>query len=249
MIPLIVGGALAGGSMLANAYESYQNRKAARDAYNRINDLANSAVSANDADIDTYERLMQDTYGGGAQNYGSALDRFLNSEVYAPKDFTAKGEISDYLDPFVNQRVNAAMEAVNNASASGGNRFSSDYIRQISGVQQARAQEAWEASYNKLMADRNQQLAEWQANTQNGWNKYNANQAQLQAAVNAYGNDRDQLTQGLGDATMARMNNRLGGLQTQASVLAGKANSQQSSPISSALNVGANFLGSYFGAK
>lgn len=249
MVPVIVGAALAGGSMLANAYESYQNRKAAREAYNKISDQAESTVAANNSDIANYERLMRDTYGGGAQNYGSALDAFLNSEVYAPEDFKAKGEISDYLDPFVNQRVNAAMEAVNNASASGGNRFSSDYIRQISGVQQAHAQEAWEAAYNKLMADRNQQLAEWQANTQNGWNKYNANQAQLQAAVNAYGNDRDMLTQGLGDATMARMNNRLGGLQTQASVIAGKANSQQAAPISSALNVGANFLGSYFGAK
>ena len=249
MIPLIVGGALAGGSMLANWYEGEQNRKAAEAAYNRIQGLSDQAVSANNADIDPYERLMRDTYGGGAANYASALEKYLNSDTYSPEDFSFSGEISDYLDPYVNQRVNAAMEAVNNASASGGNRFSSDYIRQISGVQQAHAQEAWEAAYNKLMADRNQQLAEWQANTQNGWNKYNAEQAKLQGAVNAYGNDRDMLTQGLGEATMARMNNRLGGLQTQATVLGGVANAKQSSPVSSALNIGANFLGSYFGAK
>ena len=249
MLPLIVGGALAGGSMLANWYEGEKNREAAIEAYDRIQGLADNAVAANNADIDAYSRLVADTYGGGAQNYGSALDKFLNSDVYQPEDFSFNGNVKDYLDPFTNQRVNAAMEAVNNASASGGNRFSSDYIRQISGVQQAKAQEAWEASYSKLMADRNQQLAEWQANTQNGWNKYNAGQSKLQAAVNAYGNDREQYAQGLGDATMARMNNRLGGLQTQADVIGGVANASQSTPISNALNVGASFLGSYFGAK
>ena len=71
-------------------------------------------------------------------------------------------------------------------------------------------------------------------------------------AVDAYGNDRNQYVQGLGDATMAAMNSRLGGLQTQANVAAGRVNAMQNQnaggALASALGPIAQFAGSYFGS-
>ena len=102
------------------------------------------------------------------------------------------------------------------------------------------------------MQDRQQQLNEWNMNSQNAWNNYNATQDRAKYAVDAYGNDRNQYVQGLGDATMAAMNNRLGGLQTQANVAVGRVNAMQNQnaggALASALGPIAQFAGSYFGS-
>lgn len=252
MIPLIVGGAIAAGSIASNLYNSYKNREAAAEAYDRIQGAADAAVNANAQDIQAYKNLIASQYGNGAANYQDALAKFLNSDVYQNEGFTPTGSVEDFYDPYANQRVDAAMSAINQSAANGGNRFSSDFISRVGAKQQAMASEEWEKAYNKLVADRNQQLAIWQNNSQNAWNNYNATNDRAKYAVDAYGNDRNQYVQGLGDATMAAMNNRLGGLQTMANVAAGQANAMQNQnaggALSSALGPIAQFAGSYFGA-
>lgn len=252
MIPAIIAGAIAAGSIASNLYNSYKNRQAASDAYDDIQDAADSAVASNAQDINSYKNLVASTYGNGAANYQDALNNFLNSEVYQNEGFTPKGSIEDFYDPYANQRVDAAMSAINNSSASGGNRFSSDYVNRVGAKQQALSSEEWEKAYNKLLADRNQQLAIWQANSQNAWNNYNATNGRAKYAVDAYGNDRNQYVQGIGDATMAAMGNRLGGLQTMANVASGQANALQNqnfgAGLASALGPIAQFAGSYFGS-
>lgn len=252
MIPLIVGGAIAAGSIASNLYNSYKNREAAAEAYDRIQGAADAAVNANAADIQSYKNLIASQYGQGAANYQDALAKFLNSDVYQNEGFTPTGSVEDFYDPYANQRVDAAMSAINQSAANGGNRFSSDFISRVGAKQQAMASEEWEKAYNKLMADRNQQLAIWQNNSQNAWNNYNATNERAKYAVDAYGNDRNQYVQGLGDATMAAMNNRLGGLQTMANVASGQANALQNQNagggIAAALGPIAQFAGSYFGA-
>lgn len=253
MIPLIVGGAIAAGSIASNLYNSYKNREAAAEAYDRIQGAADEAVSANAADIQAYKDLVDGQYGAGAANYNAALQKFLNSPVYQNEGFTPTGSVEDFYDPYANQRVVAAMDAINQSAATGGNRFSSDYVNRVGARQQAMASEEWEKAYNKLMADRNQQLAIWQNNSQNAWNNYNATNDRAKYAVDAYGNDRNQYVQGIGDATMAAMNNRLGGLQTMANVASGQANALQNQNmgggIAAALGPIAQFAGSYFGAS
>ena len=198
MVPLIVGGALAAGSIASNLYNSSENRKAAEDAYNKIANAANTAVTAN-------------------------------------------------------QRVEAAMSAINDSAATGGNRFSSDYANRVGAKQQAMASEEWANAYQRLMQDRQQQLTEWQNNTQNQWNNYNANVDRSKYLIDQLNNDRNAYTQGIGEATMATMANRLGGLQTQANVAAGLANAAQNGnaggAIASALGPIAQFAGSYFGGS
>ena len=253
MVPLIIGGALAAGSIASNLYNSYSNRKAAEEAYDNIQKAANSTVTANQADIDSYKNLIANQYGQGAANYQDALAKFLNSPVYQNEGFNYGGDISQFYDPAANQRVDAAMAAINDSAATGGNRFSSDYANRVGAKQQAMASEEWANAYQRLMQDRQQQLSEWQNNSQNAWNNYNAQQEKMKYGVDAYGKDRDAYTQGIGEATMAAMNNRLGGLQTQANVLSGQANALQNqnvgAGIASALGPIAQFAGSYFGGS
>lgn len=249
-LPLAIPIAIGAASIASNLYDNWKDRKDSRDTYNSISDAASDAVIANQGDIDAYTKMLEGYYGTGASKYDSALENFLNSPVYSNEGFSFNGDINDYLDPAYNQRVDAAMNAINNSMAAGGNRFSSDYINAVAGKQQALASEEWARSYDRLMRDRQQQLSEWQANSQNNWNNYNAQADRAKYAVDQYGNDRSQLTQGYGDALMAGMNNRMGGLQTQANVAGAKLQSQQGpGALSQILGPAATFLGSYYGGK
>lgn len=259
MVPLIVGGALAAGSIASNLWNSSENRKAAEEAYDKIAKAANTAVTANQGDIDNYKGFIQKMYGQGALNYENALGQFMRQPVYQASDFTYTDEngnpitIDKFYDPAANQRVEAAMSAINDSAATGGNRFSSDYANRVGAKQQAMASEEWANAYQRLMQDRQQQLTEWQNNTQNQWNNYNANVDRSKYLIDQLNNDRNAYTQGIGEATMATMANRLGGLQTQANVAAGLANAAQNNnaggAIASALGPIAQFAGSYFGGS
>lgn len=247
-IPVAIPIALGAASALSSMYDSDKNAARARAAYNDIKSQANAVNNANALDIANYQQLVQGTYGDNARKYGQALADFLNSPVYQNEDFGYEGSVSDYMDPYANQRVQAAMDAINNSAATGGNRFSSDYINRVAAKQQAMSSEEWEKAYNKMMQDRNQQLSEWQANSQNAWNNYNATADRSRYAIDQYGNAQNQYINGLGDAYMASMNNRNANLQTQATVAAGLANSQQGQGLmSQLLGPAAQFAGAYFG--
>lgn len=249
-IPVAIPIALAAASAISSMYDSDKNAERAREAYNDIKDQANAVNNANAQDIARYQQLVQGTYGDNAARYNQALADFLNSDVYQNKGFSYNNDVSNFMDPYANQRVAAAMDAINNSAAAGGNRFSSDYINRVGARQQAMASEEWEKAYDKLMRDRNQQLTEWQANSQNNWNNYNATQDRAKYGIDQYGNAQNQYINGMGDAYTAQMNNRNANLQTQATVAAGLANSQQGQGMmSQLLGPAAQFAGSYFGGK
>lgn len=251
MIPAVIGGALLAGSAISNMYDSDQRAKRTKEAYKDIQNSINSTSKANEQDIADYEALLRSTYGQGSNSYQDALAKFLSSPVYQNEDFTYTGDINEYFDPAANQQVAAAMDAINASSATGHNRFSSDYVNAVAAKQRALSSEAWRDAYDRMMRDRSQQLSEWQANSANGWNNYNATTAQQQAAVNAYGADRTALMQGLSDTTMAGMNNRLGTLQSQVNATTGLTNAQnqEQNPFSQILGPASQFMGSYFGAS
>lgn len=253
MWPALVAGGLALGSAIGNYIANSEAADRASDAYNQISGLAQAAGAQNEADIKSYGNLINNMYGNEAAQYGNALAKFLNSPVYQNEGFSYNGNVSDYMDPYANQRADAAMQAIANASASNGSRFSSDYISRVGAKQQALASEEWEKAYNKLMQDRQMALSEYNTNSQNAWNNYNATNARNQYAVDAYGNARNQYVSGLGDAMSAGVQNRNAVLQTQANAIAGKTNAQQGTSgwdlVSGLTGAGANFLGSYFGGK
>lgn len=252
---LAVGGGLAGLGALGNWLGARDNAQMLSQAYDDIMAKTDNVVGQNQSDIDAYKRMVSDTYGEGASKYNEALANFLNSEVYQNENFTYGDQpgqtIESFYDPYANQRVQAAMDAINASGANGGNRFSSDFISRVGAKQQAMASEEWEKAYQKLMQDRQMALQEYNTNSQNQWNNYNAQNSRNQAAVDAYGADREGMLQGLSDVTQATMNNRLGGLQTQAQTIMGKANANQDTGWASLLgnlgSAGASFLGNFYG--
>lgn len=253
MWPAIIAGGLAAAGALGNYMGNQADAERAAEAYDRIQGLAQAAGTANQQDIQSYKNLVAQTYGQGAANYGTALQNFLNSPVFQNEGFSYGGDISQFMDPAANQRVDAAMAAINNSAASNGSRFSSDFINRVGAKQQSLASEEWEKAYNKLQQDRANQLAEWQANSQNNWNNYNAQTARDQYAVDAYGKDREGYIGGLSDAMSAGIANRTGILNAQSNAIAGTANAQQGTSgwdlLSGLGGAGGAFLSSWFGGK
>ena len=251
MWPAIIAGGLAAAGALGNYMGNQADAERAAEAYDRIQGLAQAAGTANQQDIQSYKNLVAQTYGQGAANYQSALQNFLNSPVFQNEGFSYGGDISQFMDPAANQRVDAAMAAINNSAASNGSRFSSDFINRVGAKQQSLASEEWEKAYNKLMQDRANQLSEWQANSQNNWNNYNAQTARDQYAVDAYGKDREGYIGGISDAMSAGIANRTGILNAQSNAIAGTANAQQGTSgwdlLSGLGGAGGAFLSSWFG--
>ena len=251
MWPAIIAGGLAAAGALGSYMGNKSDAERAKEAYEKIQGLAENASNANQADINSYKNLIASTYGQGAANYNSALQNFLNSPVYQNEGFSYSGDVNSFMDPAANQRVDAAMSAIENSAAGSGSRFSSDFINRVGAKQQALASEEWEKAYNRLMQDRQQALNEYNVNSQNNWNNYNATNARNQYAVDAYGKDREAYTSGLGDAMSAGIANRNAVLQSQANAISGAASAQQGTSYWDLLGglggAGGAFLSSWFG--
>lgn len=250
MAPAVIAALIAAGG-IANYLEGKNKTDAAASMYDDIGSAAQDTVTANDADIARYNDFMRAMYGTAPARYDSAVSDFLNSEVYSNGDFNYGGNISEFFDPAANQREAAAMRAIEDSAASGGNRFSSDFLNRASGQIAAQSSEEWAKSYDRLMRDRQQQLTEYNANTQNGWNNYNAQNDRLKTAVSLFGNDRDKYADSYTTALTAGIANRTAGLQSQANAAGGAAGiyAQQPGLVSSVLNPMSSFLGNYFGGK
>ena len=253
MWPVIIGGALAAGGAVGNYLAGKENADTLSKAYDRISGMSEKAVADNQADIDAYKALVAQQYGSGNAAYQQALADYLNSDTYQNEAFGYDKDVNSFLDPAMNQRIMETQNAMNNAAASNGGRFSSSYMNNLSARIAGQASEEWEKAYQRLLQDRQTQLSEYNANSQNAWNNYNAGQSKLQAAVNAYGADRDKYYEGMGNAMSAGVQNRLGGLNTMAQTTMGNANAQQGTGnaalFGNLMNAGATFMGNYFGGK
>lgn len=194
------------------------NNKAIDDSIKYLDEIeriAKGASTSNQSLYRGYYGQMQDMYGGNAAKYGDAVDRLADA-IANYKDFEYTGSVNDFMDPARNQRVASAMSAISNASASGGNRFSSNYLDKLAAKQQSLASEEWRAAYDRMMQDRNQQLAEWQSKQ----NKVN----NLGTLAGLYGNDRNRLSDAIGNyySNLANQNNA--DITVMSDVIQGKAN-------------------------
>ena len=180
-----------------------------------IKAYADKTGAANRALYDDYYGQMRGMYGDNAAKYDEAVAK-LAEAIGNREDFEYKGDVNDFLDPAREQRVAAAMGAIENAGASGGNRFSSNYLDKVAAKQQALASEEWKAAYDKLMRDRNQQLQKWQTGQQKIDN--------MGTLAGIYGGDRSALSEALGNyySNMANQNNA--DLEVMSDIQQGKAN-------------------------
>lgn len=180
-----------------------------------IKAYADDIAAKNNALYGDYYGQMQGMYGDNAAKYNDAVNKLVEA-ISQRKDFDYQGNVNEFMDPAANQRVAAAMGAINNASASGGNRFSSNYLDKVAAKQQALASEEWKSAYDRMMQERNQQLQEWQT----GQQKIN----NLGSVASLYGNDRTALADAIGNyyGNMANQNNA--NLEVMSDIAQNKAN-------------------------
>lgn len=198
---------------------------------------ANGVSAQNRGLIRDYYDQMNGTFSEGASKYNEAVASLADAIAHQG-DYDKT--VDDFLDPAREQRVQAAMSAINNSAAAGGNRFSSNYLDKVAAKQQALASEEWRNAYDRMMRERSQQLQEWQS----GQQKIN----NLGTLANIYGQDRSQLSDAIGNyySTVANQNNA--DLETMSDVMQNKANVNmgRSTGIGALLKGGGNLVGSLF---
>ena len=171
---------------------------------------ANSTSAQNRGLIRDYYDQMNGTFSEGASKYNDAVAALADAIAHQG-DYDKT--VDDFLDPAREQRVQAAMSAINNSAAAGGSRFSSNYLDKVAAKQQALASEEWRSAYDRLMQDRQQQLQQAQTGVQN-----------LGTMANIYGSDRNNLMQALSDYTSNMANQNNADLQMATDVMGQKAN-------------------------
>ena len=211
----------------------------AKSTLDEILDRANAVSAQNRGIYDNYYKQMQGMYGEGASAYSDAVKNLADA-IENRKDFEYTGKVEDYLDPARNQRVAAATNAIENAASAGGSRFSSGYLDKLAAKQQALASEEWKSAYDRLIADRNQQLQQWQT----GQTKIN----NLGTLAGLYGQDRNQLGNAIGDYYSALANQNNANLETYSDVAQSKANleSQRNSGVGNLLTGAGSIIGAIF---
>ena len=226
------------GSVLGTSNHDQINK--AKDALYGIQQKADETTAANKALLGQYMTQMQNTYGDNSTKYNSALQDVADA-IGNYKDFQYTGTVADYLDPAREQRVSAAMDAIDSASSAGGNRFSSNYLDKVAAKQQAMASEEWSKAYDKLMQDRQQQLQQWQTGQQRINN--------LGMLAGLYNNDRTALADAVGNyySNLAGANNAA--LQTYSNVGSNMANleAQKNNGVWDAVGGVAKIAGAIFG--
>ena len=191
----------------------FGNNKQTDDAQQTLDEMlarANSVSAQNRGLIRDYYDQMNGTFSEGASKYNDAVAALADAIAHQG-DYDKT--VNDFLDPARNQRVQAAMSAINNSAAAGGSRFSSNYLDKVAAKQQALASEEWRSAYDRLMQDRQQQLQQAQTGVQN-----------LGTMANIYGSDRNNLMQALSDYTSNMANQNNADLQMATDVMGQKAN-------------------------
>ena len=226
------------GSVLGTSNRDQIN--AAKDTLYGIQQKADETTAANKALLGQYLRQMQDTYGENSANYNDALQNVADA-IGDYKNFTYTKDVNSFLDPAREQRVSSAMNALNNASAAGGNRFGSSYLNKLAAQQQAMASDEYEKAFSRMQTDRSNALQDWQTQQ----NKIN----NLTNLANLYGQDRTALSDALGNyySNLANANNA--NLQTYSNIGSGLANleAQKNNGVWDAVGGVAKIAGSIFG--
>ena len=209
-----------------------------------IQKQANGTSDANRKLYDQYLQQMQGVYGQGASSYADAVKR-LGEAIDQQGDFSYTGDVKDFMDPAAQQRASAAMNAIENSASASGQRFSSGYLDKLAAKQQSLASEEWKSAYDRLMADRQQQLQQWQT----GQQKIN----NLGTMAQLYGNDRNQLADAIGNYYSNVGNQNNADLEVASDIAGGRANLEQSRKGGMASVLGGvgggigSFIGGIFG--
>ena len=122
-----ITGALGG--MVSDFTDSFglSNTQQVNNAIDTLSEVGEDVASTSAANKALYSAWMQKmakTYGAGAGNYDDALANYISAVESDGEGFG--GSVEDYLSPAIQQRVNAATNAVTNSAANAGTMYSSD---------------------------------------------------------------------------------------------------------------------------
>lgn len=217
-----------------NDYLGLSNTQQVQNALDALSGVGEDVASTSAANKALYSAWMQDmanTYGAGAGNYDDALANYISAVESAGEGFG--GSVEDYLSPAIQQRVNAATNAITNSAANAGSMFSSDYLDSLAAKQQALASEEYENAYDRYMADRTATNAETQTNLSN-----------LGNVVSLYGNDRNSLVDALTNyyTNVANQNNADLSATTDLATKQAELQSGENNGIGSALKLVGNIF-------
>lgn len=222
---------------------------AANESLESLIAQARSVDAQNRGLMNQYLNAAQGMYGGDVEGYNKLVSK-LATELAAPADSfsdTYTKTVQDFYDPAANQRVAQAMAGLNASAAGAGNRWSSDFQNRMAAKQQALASDEWKASYDRLMADRQQQLNEWNA----GQAAKNTRLNQMGQLANVYGQGRNSLMNAYGDyyGNMASQNNAT--LSTVSDLTQGinQNNMNRKEGLGALLPAAGQILGGIFGGK
>lgn len=219
--------------------------KAGQQSLDQLISQANSVDAQNKALYGDYFNQAQNLYGNDVQNYNNLTQQLL-SELQKPADsFGYNKKVSEFYDPAANQRVDAAMSQIRNSAAGAGSAWSSDMLNRMAAKQQALASDEWKNSYDRMMADRQQQLNEWNAGQTAKQNRL----GNMQGLANTFAQGKTGYGNALGDyyGNMASQNNAT--LSTVSDLTQAKANlgMQKQSGIGAAAGIAGKILGGIFG--
>ena len=244
--PFSMGHSFSGGLSKSLGFDNSDVIDRAQGTLDQVLDYSNDVSRENQGLYRNYLDRMQGIYGSGAGNYDATVQRLADAigDGSDLTGFSYNGNVNDFYDRFANQRAQQAMDAISSNASSGGSRFSSSYNDAVAAKQQALASEEWSKAFDKMMQDRSQQLAEWNAGQTQKQNYLN----NLGNLTGIYGNDRNQLTDALGNyySNMANQNNS--DLQVYSDITANKANldAQRKNGIGSMLGSVGSLVASIF---
>lgn len=216
------GSAISEGAAETLGFANTEELNRALGALGEIKDYGESTAALNRALFGDYMGQMRQMYGGGASQYDQAVQNLAAAmQAQSQREpFEYTGDVSEFFDPAANQRAMAAQRAIENAAASGGSRFSSSYLDKQAAKQQALASEEWRNAYDRLMNARNQQLQQYQA-------QQAASQQNIQnlgTLASAYGQEKGQLGQAIGDYYTAMAGQNQANLEMMTDLAQAKAN-------------------------
>ena len=225
MIPaLIVGGAMAGASIINN----YNNAKAQNEAANDAKKGASSAASSvanswnqtkgtfdeNQKSIDDFYSKVKGLYGDEAdladysKKYRDILSQDMSDAIYKPGDFEYDKSVEEFYDKAWKLNNQAQMDAMEASASNAGNLYSSGLINQMASTTAANATKAYREAMEAYLKDKGIAADIWGTEEANKQAAATSMRDTYKTQLDSYGKYMGDAMGAYGDALSAAINNR-----------------------------------------
>jgi hypothetical protein len=237
MVPLIVGGALAAGSIASNIYSANQAAAAADDAMEAAGKAASSIRGAwdstkgtykdNASAIQAYKDIVDQTYGDRAdmtKKYRELLSQDMSDNIYKPSNYSYDKNIDQFYDKAWKLNNQTQLDALEASASNAGNLYSSGLLNQMANTASANANNAYKEAMKAYLEDKNMDITRWSTEEKN---KQAAAQQYLdnyKTRLNAYGDYVGNSLGAYGDIASATINNNNSKANTYANYVGNYAN-------------------------